>query len=108
MKKKDDVIVIILRPRALFYAWVTDVLSHLKEKNDVNIQDIATNHTVLMAPAKSSEDLSMLFAEHLEAILKREFSRWTTDETLWPPRYDLDVLTQYFDLEIHNTVVDCH
>ncbi|WP_133129052.1 hypothetical protein [Legionella nagasakiensis] len=106
MKKNDEITLIILRPRALFYAWVTEVVSSLKEKNDVNIAEIANDHTVLVVPKKDSEETSVLLAGNLEAILKREFSRWTTDETLWPPRFDLDVLTQYFDLEMHNTVVD--
>ena len=106
MKKNDEIILIILRPRALFYAWVTEMASSLKEKNDVNIEEIANDHTIFVVPKKNPEETSALLAGNLEAILQREFSRWTKDETLWPPRFDLDVLTQYFDLEMHNTVVD--
>ncbi|MFT4059240.1 MAG: hypothetical protein QM652_06810 [Legionella sp.] len=107
MKRNKELAVVILRPKSIFYAWVTEVTLSLEEKMPTNTEEISSGITVLIIPnGQSSEVFTLYMVSHVEQILRSEFSRWTTDETLWPPRFDLELLYQYFDVEVHTTVID--
>jgi hypothetical protein len=43
---------------------------------------------------------------HSDTLLSEEFSRWTTNDALWPLRRDVEILLDYFRLELYDNVVD--
>ncbi len=105
--QQQEITAVILKPRERFYAWVADIASSLNSSQSVDIHNIALGSTVLMIPhGHSSTAFTLYLMEHLNAILTHEFLRWTPDKALWPLRFDYDLLMQYFDLEIHTTVLD--
>lgn len=102
-----ETIAVILKPKECFYAWVADIDSALNQSQSVDMVKIAAGSTVLVIPhGESSTVFTLYIMKHLNSILKHEFLRWTPDETLWPQRFDYDLFMQYFDLEIHTTVLD--
>lgn len=97
---------VVLKPSNQFLQWLqnadpSDDLSHL------TLAQLQSNCTVLLVPEFSSPEEAMAYVgERFETLFSAELSSWFDDQALWPQNRDLTLFWQFFDLEIHDTVLD--
>lgn len=94
---------VVLKPTDIFLDWLNQNNSNLP---DLTLNQLRTNCSVFLIPIFNEPEEAMTYiSEHYHAIFTAELSSWTTDEHTWPP-INLETFWQFFELDIHDTVLD--
>lgn len=94
----------ILRPKQAFLDWLNQLPG-----NDVvlTLDEIRSDCTVVMIPeAREPEDGIAFIDDIAEKLFEMELASWVSDEALWPPKRNLKLFWEWFDVEIHLGVMD--
>ena len=60
----------------------------------------------LLPEFELEEDLQEWIEENATWLFEFQLSGWTEDESTWPPARDVKTFREWFNIEIHNIVVD--
>jgi hypothetical protein len=94
----------IVKPSALFLQWLLALPGH---DLDLTLEQIQADATVYMLPeAEEAEDAIGLLDDRFAAIFEMELASWTEDEQLWPQDRGLKAFWEWFDVQVHTSVID--
>ncbi|ASK28122.1 hypothetical protein [Neisseria chenwenguii] len=95
---------VVLKPAAPFLAWLKSLDDGIP---DLTLEQLRTNCSVFLIPEfKEPEDAVAYFDERYQEIFAAELSGWEDDEKKWPQDMSLQAFWEFFDIEIHDTVLD--
>jgi hypothetical protein len=73
----------------------------------VTLDDARSAGSAFLIPMIDRDDEARHFvAQHARALFEHELSMWTDDRSLWPPERDADAFREWFDVEVHDILVD--
>ena len=97
--------VVVLRPRQPFLDWLNRTLDdHLVELTLAQIRSDCT--TFLLEEFEEPEEAVRWLDEHHQRIFAMELGSWHEDSSIWPRERSLKTFWEWFDVEIHSTVID--
>lgn len=97
--------VLVLRARQPYVDWAND----LQEPGGamVTLEDARTAGSAFLIPALSRGADARAFVErHAPAMFEHELEMWMDDRSTWPARRDAAAFHEWFDVEVHDIVVD--
>lgn len=101
-----DRAVAIIKPRQPFLDWVRG-LPGTPLEGILTLEQLRRDCTALLIPQLDEEAEEMAFVYDLwEDLFEGELAAWSGDEGLWPESRTVETFIQWFDVEIHSTVVD--
>lgn len=94
----------VLKPTEAFLQWLQQTDEEMPE---LTLSQLRANCTVFLLPLfDEPEEVVAYFNERFESIFEAELSSWTVDSVDWPKELNLDLFWQFFELEVHDTVLD--
>lgn len=94
----------VLKPTQKFLDWLKAGSDDLPE---LGLEQLRSNCTVYLVPeADTPEEVVAYFDEHYARIFQAEVSAWEEDSSRWPKDMGLQAFWQFFDVEIHDMVLD--
>lgn len=95
---------VVLKPTAQFLAWLKSTDESMP---DLTLEQIRSNCSVFLVPEfDTPEAVISYFDERFEAIFIAEIASWEVPEELYPKDMSLQAFWQFFDVEIHDMVLD--
>lgn len=95
---------VVLKPTSVFLQWLKDSDD---EFPDLTLAQLQSNCSTFLIPEFDQPEQAMAYiSERYEHIFAVELAGWTIDESTWPQQRDLSTFWQFFELEIHDTVLD--
>ncbi len=97
--------VVVIKPKQPFLDWLHVTFNDLKEQ--LNLENIRIDcNTYLISEVHEIEDGINIIDERYNEFFMLELASWTNDESLWPKDISLKTFWEYFDVEIHPTLID--
>ena len=95
---------VVLKPTVRFLDW----LNHIDEEGvNLTLEQLRTNCSVFLVPEfETPEEVVAYFDERYVEVFKAEVSGWAVDEAAWPKDMSLKAFWEFFEVEIHDLVVD--
>lgn len=94
----------VLKPTETFLKWLQETDDDMPE---LTLSQLRANCTVFLLPLFDEPDEVVgYFNERFETIFEAELSSWTVDSALWPKDLNLETFWAFFELEVHDTVLD--
>ncbi len=96
----------LVRPKQPFFDWVQSV----DYEKDLTLDYIRDDPSAYLIPelwdtsdkAEQSATLEWCYEE----VFKAELESWYTDPVLWPPKRNLKMFHDWFDVDFHSLVFD--
>lgn len=95
---------VVLKPTSVYLAWLkqSDV-----DFPDITIEQLRANCNVFLVPQfDEPEQVISYFDERYEHIFAAELASWGFEENEFPKDMSLQAFWTFFELEIHDSVVD--
>ena len=94
----------VLKPTERFLQWLND---SQEDMPDLTLPQLRANCSVFLLPVFDEPEVAVAYIgeRHLE-IFKAELAGWTLDESTYPADMGLEAFWQFFELEVHDTVLD--
>jgi hypothetical protein len=96
--------IVVVKPKQLFLDWVHNNLSDTYRVTMDNIR--LDCNTYLIDPIDDLEDGVSYIDEKFADIFMMELATWTDDKSKWPQTIDLKMFWEWFDVEVHSTLID--
>jgi hypothetical protein len=94
----------IVKPKQPFLQWI---INTFPESVQISLDTMRLDcNTYLIDPIGELEDGINFIDEKFAEIFSMELASWTDDETLWPDDIDLKMFWDWFDVEVHSTIID--
>lgn len=98
---------VVLKPTELFLNWLKKLDEEENLLPDLTLTQLRSNCSVFLVPEfDEPEQAVAYFDERFEEIFEAELSAWNDNRQTWPQERNLKTFWEFFDLEIHDTVVD--
>jgi len=95
---------VVLKPTEHFLAWLNNTQEDMP---DLTLAQLRANCSVFLIPVfDEPEEAVAYFDERYLGIFKAELAGWTLDESTYPKNLDLETFWQFFELEVHDSVLD--
>lgn len=95
---------VVLKPTQVFLDWLKQVDEDMPE---LSLAQIRSNCTVLLVREMDErEDAISYIDERFEEVFRNELSGWEVPQSAWPKTMDLVTFWQFFEVEIHDLVLD--
>lgn len=95
---------VVLKPTAVYLAWLK---SRDDDFPDITLEQLRANcHVFLVPQFDEPEQVIGYFDERYEHIFAAELASWGLDESEFPSDMSLQAFWTFFELEIHDSVVD--
>lgn len=96
--------VAIIKPKQPFLDWLENQPDW---DLDMTLDDLREDSNAYLVPEYDSTEQAMRYIErNHKAIFEWELFGWYTDEAMWPEKLTLSVFRRWFDVEIHEMVID--
>lgn len=96
---------VVLKPTAVFLQWLNQVNGD--SLPDLTLAQLRANCSVFLVPEfDEPEQAVAYFDERHREIFAAELASWEIEESLWPQDMSLETFWQFFELEVHDTVLD--
>ena len=96
---------ITVRARESFLDWLNALPDPVS--GDTTLEEVNSElHVYLLPDYGYDDEREGLLAQFHDIIFERELDGWWTDETDWPQERNLEMFTQWFDVEFHSIVED--
>ncbi|WP_028534269.1 hypothetical protein [Paludibacterium yongneupense] len=94
----------VIKPKQPFLDWLNAVPEN---DADLTLDSLRSDCTIVLLPefVDPEEGVSRIDDMH-ETLFKMELASWYEDESLWPADRSLKAFWEWFDVEIHSTVID--
>ena len=99
-----DRAVAVIKPKEPFHKWL-----HAVPDNDVDLtlDSLRSDCTVILLPEFREPEEGVAYIDEIyEQLFKMELASWYEDPALWPQDMSLKAFWEWFDVEIHSTVID--
>lgn len=97
--------VAVIKPKQAFLDWLNAVPGN--DMVDLTLDSLRSDCTVILLPEfNEPEEAVAHIDEQYEQLFKVEVASWYDDEDLWPKDMSLKAFWEWFDVEIHSTVLD--
>jgi hypothetical protein len=96
--------VAVIKPRQAFLEWLKNMPGY---DLDLTLDQLRMDCTVLLIPefGEPEEAVNYIDDIYLE-IFEAELGSWNEDEATWPAGRSLRLFWEWFDVELHSTVID--
>ena len=95
---------VVLKPTQVFLDLLKSVDEDMPE---LSLAQIRSNCTVLLIPEVDEPEGAVAFLdERFEEVFRNELSGWEIPQSQWPQTMDLVTFWQFFEVEIHDLVLD--
>lgn len=96
--------VAVLKPKAPFLTW----LNALPDNDiELSLDSLRSDCTVIMIPEFNTPEEGVAYIDDIyQDLFKMELISWCEDRRAWPPDLSLKAFWEWFDVEIHSTVID--
>jgi hypothetical protein len=100
-----DRYVAIIRPQQPFLDWLNGLAEY--EPLELELAQVQRDCTALLIPQFDDEDEAVAWVYKLwDELFEAELRDWTDDPALWPQGRSAGMFMEWFDVEVHTTVVD--
>ena len=97
--------VVVLKPTQDFLDWLNQTNSD--DMPDLTLNQIRSNCTTFLIPQFDEPEQAVAYiSERYQAIFDAELSGWVGDDNELPPNRDFEMFMNFFELEVHDTVLD--
>ncbi len=97
--------VLVLRAKPPYVEWANEVGA--ATAGAVSLDDARQAGSAFLIPAIERDEEARAFVEaHARAMFEHELGMWMDDPDTWPARRDAETFLEWFDLEVHDIVVD--
>jgi len=94
----------VIKPRQPFLDWLRTTPGY---EVDLTLDQLRLDCTSLLIPEfEEAEDAIAYIDEIANQIFEAELSGWVDDAETWPQNRTLKMFWEWFEVEIHSTVVD--
>lgn len=95
---------VVIKPTARFLEWLK---SSDEDMPELTLEQLRANCSVFLVPEfEEPEEVVGYFDERYQQIFEAELASWYADKAYWPQDRSLQAFWEYFDIEIHDTVLD--
>lgn len=95
---------VVLKPTALFLEWLKSADDNIP---DLTLEQIRSNCSVFLVPQFDQPEAAVsYFDERYQTIFEAEISGWDIPRAKWPQDMGLKAFWEYFEVEIHDMVLD--
>lgn len=96
--------VAVIKPKAQFLEWLNAVPGN---DMDLTLDNLRADCTVILVPEFDEPEEAVAYVDEIyDQLFKMELASWYEDEALWPDNRTLKTFWEWFDVEIHSTVID--
>ena len=96
---------VIIKPKQPLLDWVNQSFIELPQPLTLDSVRIDCN-TYLIPEVNELEDGINYIDEQFADLFELELNSWTDDKKLWPQELTLKMFWEWFDVEVHSTVID--
>jgi hypothetical protein len=95
----------VIKPKQPFLSWL---MAMPDWDSDLALEDLRREEcTVILTPDFDSLDEARDYVEDMyETLFELELDSWYRDEAAWPRGRTLQMFREWFDVELHSTVID--
>ena len=94
----------VLKPSDVFLAWLQQ---YDEDFADLTLAQLRANCSVFLLPVfEMPEEAVAYVGERSRALFAAELASWSVDEADFPQPFDLAQFWSFFELEIHDMVLD--
>lgn len=97
--------VAVIKPKQAFLEWINGSFIDLPQELTLESIRIDCN-SYLIPEVEEIEDGINYIDEKYADLFTLELASWTEDEALWPKDLTLKMFWDWFDVEIHPTMID--
>ena len=95
---------VVLKPSARFLEWLKSTDENLP---DLTLEQLRSNCSVFLVPQfDAPEEAVSYFDERYTQIFEAELAGWEENREKWPQDMSLKAFWEFFDIEIHDMVLD--
>lgn len=99
--------IVVLKPTQAFVDWLNQLNDDDEQMPDLTLNQVRSNCTTFLIPQFDEPEQAVAYiGERYQAILDAELSGWLGDDDDLPEERDFALFTEFFELEIHDTVLD--
>ena len=99
-----DRMVALIRPKQAMLDWVNSLPDN---EFDLTLEQLCADCTCILVPEFGEiEDAINYIDDIYDRLFAMELVSWHEDEALWPKERSLKTFWEWFDVEIHSTLVD--
>lgn len=99
--------VVVLKPTQAFLNWLNMLNADDADMPDLTLNQIRSNCTTFLIPQFDEPEQAVAYiSEHYQRILDAELAGWVGDDNDLPDNRDFAMFMNFFELEIHDTVLD--
>lgn len=97
--------IVVLKPTQHFLDWLNT--TNGDDLPDLTLNQIRSNCTTFLIPQFDEPEQAVAYiSERYQSIFDAELSAWLGDDGDLPPNRDFALFMTFFELEIHDTVLD--
>ena len=95
---------VVLKPTEAFLEWLKQSDDDLP---DITLAQLRANCSVYLVPEFETREQAVAYlSERYREVFAGELAGWITDESEWPETMDLPTFWTFFELDVHDTVLD--
>lgn len=96
--------IVVLKPTQVFLDWLKQTEADMP---NLTLNQIRANCTTFLIPQFDEPEQAVAYiSEHYERIFMAELAGWVGEEAVLPEKRDFATFMDFFELEIHDTVLD--
>ncbi len=96
--------VAVLKPKAPFLAWLNALPDNTIE---LSLSSLRSDGTVVLMPEFTEPEQGIAYLDEIyDQLFKMELYSWCEETSLWPSDLSLKAFWEWFDVEIHSSVID--
>jgi hypothetical protein len=105
MKTDENKSMALIRPKQPFVDWVNSLVDDVSD--DLGLAKVqADSSGYFIPPYETPTDAMNYLMRHAKEILERELSDWTVDEDEWPDNRDFNVLCDWFEIILCDSIFE--
>lgn len=94
----------VLKPTEVFLAWLKQQGEDLP---DLTLAQLRANCSVFLLPVFDAPEEAVAYVgERYQQLFAAELAAWSIDESDFPQPFDLATFWAFFELEVHDMVLD--
>lgn len=94
----------VLKPTQVFLDWLKSTDDNMP---DLTVAQLRTNCSVFLVPVfDQPEQAVAYFDERYKQIFVAELASWVSDTSMYPKDLSLENFWKFFELEVHDMVLD--
>ena len=91
---------VVITPRQPLLDWINNIYP------DSPVEEITHGTVYLVREKDSDEAIERWLQKNFDRIFQNELNNWHTDEEDWEPKRTYKKFKDWFDIQIHSTILD--